>query len=268
MTRLIARLPILAAIAFCFAALAPAASAGTYGDRLVGEGDEFFRAGNFFRASESYRCAVLEEPADGEKKLSFGHSLFALGNYAYAAYSFRRGVRYLGYPDDLKVEVVGLFPSRLSFDRSIRDVRRYASYYPSDPHALTVIAYVSYFASERGEAEAACRRLLGLDPRDGFAQYLLRRIEGEGGSGMVPAPTPAHPERILASGAGRPPAAIVPASQTGGPGSLGPKLAATEPAVVLKRPPAGPPPLELPQGERSGAALSPSRDDVEPAISR
>src|SRR4051794_8835993 len=89
------RLLAIAALAAAFAAFAPPVRAGTYGERLVAEGNEFFHAGNFFRASESFRCAVLEEPADGQKKLAFGHSLFALGNYAYAAYSFRRGVRYL-----------------------------------------------------------------------------------------------------------------------------------------------------------------------------
>ena len=53
----------------------------------------------------------------------------------------------------------------------MRDVRRYAGYYPSDPHALTVIAYASYFSGDRSESASACRRLLDLDPHDAFAAY-------------------------------------------------------------------------------------------------
>jgi tetratricopeptide (TPR) repeat protein len=191
---------LLFAAALAVAALAPGrARAETYGDRLVAQGNDYFRVGNYFRASESYRCAVLEEPADGQKKLAFGHSLFALGNYAYAAYSFRRGVQYMGYPDDLHVDLAPLFPSRSAFDRAMRDVRRYAQYYPGDPHALTTIAYASYFAGDAAEAEQACRRLLQVDARDPFAAYILRRIERERGGASLTSTRPAEPPPVPAT---------------------------------------------------------------------
>lgn len=178
-------------------------------DRLVAEGYDFFRKGNYFRASESFRCAVFEDMADGRKKLAFGHSLFALGNYAYAAYSIRRGVRFLGFPDDLAVDIVAQFPSRSAFDRALRDARRYLQFYPGDPHALTVIAYASYFSGDAAEAESSCKRLLAVDGRDALAAYLLRRIEMEHGGGTTltakmakraaaPAPPPPQAQPLLA----------------------------------------------------------------------
>jgi tetratricopeptide (TPR) repeat protein len=221
--------------ALCLGALAPGeARAGGYGDRLVAEGHEHMKAGNFFRASESYRCAVLEEPADGMKKLWFGHSLYSLGNYAYAAYSFRRGVRYLGYPDDLRVELLPLFGTRASYDRALRDVRRYAAYYPSDPHALTVIAYVSFFGGDRPESEAATRKLLSIDGKDPFAAYLMRRIEMEAGGAIAGAPAaPATPP------------APQPAARPEAP--AGPLVAARPPAPARPPPVAAPTPREAPR---------------------
>ncbi len=261
-------LAAFAALAFAFAAAPDEAAAGTYGDRLVAEGDGFFRAGNFFRASESYRCAVLEEPADGMKKLQFGHSLFALGNYAYAAYSFRRGVRYLGYPDDLRIELTTIFPNRTSYERSVRDVRRFSSYYPADPHALTVIAYITYFGGDRIESETTCRKLLALDSRDAFAAYLMRRLELE--AGLVPASPfemPVQPGPLATVG-GR--GAIRPvATNAGGTGGGTPSVT---PAVDLRRPPTSAekplPPVETPAGERSGTASTLSKEEPRPALAK
>lgn len=252
-------LTLLAALAL--SAAAPGrALAESYGDRLITQGNEYFHVGNYFRASESYRCAVLEEPSDGQKKLAFGHSLFALGNYAYAAYSFRRGVQYLGYPDELQIEVASLFPSRNAFDRALRDVRRYAQYYPGDPHALTTIAYASYFAGDTAEAEDACRRLLRLDQRDTFAAYLLRRIERERGG---PALTSTRPG----------PKVPVPATLDTPPAPQKPAAPRPTPATAARPAPPKPAPKPAPQaaddGERMGPRSTLSKEgEPKPAISR
>jgi tetratricopeptide (TPR) repeat protein len=252
----------------------PAARAETYGDRLVAQGNEFFRVGNYFRASESYRCAVLEEPADGAKKIAFGNALFALGNYAYAAYSYRRGIQYLGYPDDLRVAIAALFPSRSAFDRAMRDVRRYAQYYPSDPHALTTIAFASYFAGDAPSAEEACRRLISLDGRDSFAAYILRRIERERGGMTLTASRPTAAEPVPATLAtGAPAAREVPPPSRPAPAVAAP---APEPAPKPRPKPPEPPAdplfgLPTPEqgGERAGPATTLSREgESKPAIAR
>ncbi len=61
-------------------------------EKLKNKGDYLFKTGYFFRASESYRLALLEQPSSPTKKLAFGHALFAIGNYSYASYALRRGV--------------------------------------------------------------------------------------------------------------------------------------------------------------------------------
>jgi len=255
------------ALAGLLCATAPeSARAGGYGDRLVAEGNEHMKAGNYFRASESYRCAVLEEPADGLKKLHFGQALYALGNYAYADYSFRRGLLYLGYPDDLRMEVVTAFGSRLAFDRALRDLRRYAAYYPSEPHALAVVAYVGYFGGDRPEAEAAAKRLLSLDARDAFAAYILRRLELEGGAGAVVAAAPPKPAA--------PAPAPVPEPKPQPRPKPAPVVAAAPPPAPRPAPqPAAPPAPEasipLPEGIRSDPVAILSEDEVAaPALAR
>ena len=59
----------------------------TRADELSDQGDYFFKAGYYFRAADNYRLALLEDPTSPWKKLAFGHSLFATGQYGYASYA-------------------------------------------------------------------------------------------------------------------------------------------------------------------------------------
>jgi tetratricopeptide (TPR) repeat protein len=221
------RLLIATATALALAALAPGARADSYGDRLIAQGNELFKTGNYVRATEVYKAAVLEEPSDGAKKLVFGTSLFALGHYAYAAWNFRRGVEYLGYTDDLQMDLATLFPTHAACDRAVRDVRRYVQYWPNDPHALATLAYAAYFTGDPATSADACRRLLQADGRDAFAAYILRRIERDG------APAPVHIEISIAP-------APRPVSQQPPPAPKPPPIAQapTPPPAPAPKPPA------------------------------
>jgi tetratricopeptide (TPR) repeat protein len=250
---------LLAGALVALAAQAPAARAGSIGERYLAEGNDFFRRGNYFLASESFRCAVLDDPTDGWRKIQLASSLFALGHYAYASVSIRRGVKALGFPDDLEVEIAPLFPSAAAFDRSLSQARRYLQYYPTDPHALTVVAWVSYFAGDRDEAERMCRRLLALDGRDPFAAYVVRRIEMQRGGGRPPAtiaPSPAPPRPKVAPPALAASPAVPPAAEPTKPKEAPAEVA--RPEKVEPRP-----------GERVGPASSLSRPgEPRPALAK
>jgi tetratricopeptide (TPR) repeat protein len=159
----------------------------TRADELLDQGDYFFKAGYYFRAGDSYRLALLEDPTSPWKKLAFGHSLFATGQYGYASYALRKGVGELDPAQTFQPEVAALFPSRRRFQQALRDLKRYVTYSPRDPAGLTVLGYVLY--SVPGE-ERRCRDLFQylrkLDNQDAFARYFIKQLDKRKGGPRAP----------------------------------------------------------------------------------
>lgn len=174
----------------CAPALARAqegATGGGPGAEHQAKGDYYFKAGYYLKASEHYRLALLEDPTSLQKKLSFGHSLFAIGNYAYASYALRRGVAQLEADADFRPAVEPLFPSQRAFVQALRDLKRYVTYSPRDPAGLTVLGYVLFTVP--GE-ERRCRDMFlylkRLDRNDPFAEFFLQQLDKRGTRGDAP----------------------------------------------------------------------------------
>jgi tetratricopeptide (TPR) repeat protein len=161
-------------------------------DDHVTKGDYLFKTGYYLKASEHYRLALLDDPSNPYKKLSFGNALFAIGNYSYASYALRRGVAELEGANTFRPDVASLFPSRRSFTQALRDLKRYVTYSPRDPAGLSVLGYVLY--AVRGE-ERRCRDMFlylrRLDPQDPFAAFFLAKLAARGTE------TPRHPTNVV-----------------------------------------------------------------------
>ncbi len=179
-----ARLPASAMIVLL--ALAPALLPALAAERheqsarerkLIERGDRAMHEGDFVAASEHYREAVLDDPKNGTYRLRFGTALFAIGRYSYASFSFRRAVAALGYADDLWVPITARFGDRAAYERARRDLEVYLRYYPTDPHGLSVRAFVAFMDGDLETARRDCRLLLSDRDEDTFAAYLLRRVE-------------------------------------------------------------------------------------------
>lgn len=150
----------------------------TKADELHERGDYLFKSGYYFRASDNYRLALVEDPTNPWRKLAFGHSLFAIGKYGYASYALRRGVAELDPKLTFAPEIAPLFPSRRRFQQALRDLKRYVTYSPRDAAGLTVLGYVLY--SIRGEERRSrdmFRYLLRLDPNDAFATTMIAQLD-------------------------------------------------------------------------------------------
>jgi tetratricopeptide (TPR) repeat protein len=214
---------------------------GGAGAEHQAKGDYYFKAGYYLKASEHYRLALLEDPTSPQKKLAFGHSLFAIGNYSYASYALRRGVAQLEAEGAFRPAVEPLFPSKRAFVQALRDLKRYVTYSPRDPAGLTVLGYVLF--SVEGE-ERRCRDMFlyhkRLDRNDPFADYFLTQLDKRGTRGDVPSTElpdvgPLEPEPSEAI----PPPAPAPAPKPAAPKQppLGEVLA--EPGRLGERPPEG-----------------------------
>lgn len=205
------------------------------GSEHLAKGDYYFKAGYYLKASEHYRLALLEDPTSSSKKLSFGHSLFAIGNYSYASYALRRGVAQLDAEAAFRPAVEPLFPSKRAFVQALRDLKRYVTYSPRDPAGLTVLGYVLF--TVEGE-ERRCRDMFlylkRLDRNDPFADYFLKQLDKRGTRGDTPTtelpdvgPLDPEPSEPAPEPAEPPPVATAPAP---------PKQPAVELGQVLTEP--------------------------------
>ncbi len=150
----------------------------TKADELHERGDYLFKSGYYFRASDNYRLALVEDPTNPWRKLAFGHSLFAIGKYGYASYALRRGVAELDPKQTFAPEIAPLFPSRRRFQQALRDLKRYVTYSPRDAAGLTVLGYVLYSVpGEERRSRDMFRYLLRLDPNDAFASTLIAQLD-------------------------------------------------------------------------------------------
>jgi tetratricopeptide (TPR) repeat protein len=194
---------VLSALALLSVPTAALAQDKTKADELHERGDYLFKSGYYFRASDNYRLALVEDPTNPWRKLAFGHSLFAIGKYGYASYALRRGVAELDPKLTFAPEIAPLFPSRRRFQQALRDLKRYVTYSPRDAAGLTVLGYVLY--SIRGEERRSrdmFRYLLRLDPNDAFAASMIAQLDrraktaADGGS----AAKDGHPVEMILKG--------------------------------------------------------------------
>jgi Tfp pilus assembly protein PilF len=153
--------------------------AKAYKDDNVARGDYYFKTGYYLKASRSYRQAVLDDMENPWKKLAFGHSLLAIGNYTYSSYALRRALSQLDATKPFDPDAQSLFPSKAAFNRALMDLKRYVTYSPRDPSGLTVLGYVFY---ARGE-DARAREIFGYlqrlpeNEKDAFAEFLLKQLD-------------------------------------------------------------------------------------------
>lgn len=173
----------------------------TKADELVERGDYLFKSGYYFRASDSYRLALLEDPTSPWKKLSFAHSLFAVGQYGYASYALRRGVAEIDPKANFQPEVAPLFPSRRRFQQALRDLKRYVTYSPRDAAGLSVLGYVLYTVpGEERRSRDMFNYLLKLNPDDAFASFFLAQLDRRAREENAPEAQVGLPAQLLLKG--------------------------------------------------------------------
>jgi hypothetical protein len=156
-------------------AAAPAPSAADL-TALLADGWEQFRTGAYPEAIESFRQAVLADPADPQAKIAFAQSLFAIGNYPDAAFLMRRTVELL--PD---WPVTGEDPRARYADpadhaEQMVALRAFLERVPGDPAATLVLAVQSYFTGDLRAAREAFEALAALDTEDLVAKRFLERL--------------------------------------------------------------------------------------------
>lgn len=143
---------------------------------LLASGWEQFRAGAYLEALVSFRQSVLANPDDPQAKVAFAQGLFAIGNYADAAFLIRRSFELL--PD---WPVTGEDPRARYADpadhaEQLVALRGFLERVPGDPAATLVLAVQNYFTGDLSAAREAFSLLAALDPEDLVAKRFLERL--------------------------------------------------------------------------------------------
>lgn len=152
---------------------------------LLTQGWQEFGAGEYLAAVETLRQAVLAAPDDPFAKIAFGQALFALGNYADAAFVFRRAAELLPDWPAVGEDPRSRYGDALDHAEQMVALRTFLELVPGDPAATLTLAVQSFFTGDLSVARDAFSLLEELDPTDAVAARFLVHLRGgsEEGSG-------------------------------------------------------------------------------------
>lgn len=121
--------------------------------RLIKLGKEELVAEQYGRAAERFHQAVAVLPSDGMARFLLGQAYFALGKYAEATESLKKGLELqTSWPEE-DFHVRSLYPDPATdFINQLRELDDVRIRHPNDPVLLFLKAYLLWFDGRRAEA--------------------------------------------------------------------------------------------------------------------
>jgi hypothetical protein len=147
---------------------------------LVAKGWELFRARDYPGAVDSFRDAVLTAPNDATAKVAYAQALFAIGNYADAAFLLRRATELQPDLPVLGEDPRGRYADPEDHAEQMLALRGFLDRVKGEPAAMLVLAWQSYFTGDLGVARESFDVLKSLDPEDATAKRFLERLAPAG----------------------------------------------------------------------------------------
>ena len=144
--------------------------------RYVTLGDYHFKEGRYSEATEYYFRALAYAPDDASLHFVLADALFALGDYHYAAFIIKKGVRIDPEMANAEADKRTFYSDITEFEKHMATIRTYIKDKPFDDAAQLVYAYNLKFSDERELAIEAFRRVLELSPEIEAAQLFLAAL--------------------------------------------------------------------------------------------
>ncbi len=162
-------------------AAAPARDSGRHAtaERHVSLGDFYFREERFAEAVESYLRALAYAPDDATIHLVLADSLFAMGDYHYAAFMIGKALQLDPSLASAGTDKRSFYKNRATFDAHLDALRRYVGEKPYDAAAHLVLGYNLRFSRASDLAEVAFRRVLEIDPGNQAATLFAEALAQE-----------------------------------------------------------------------------------------
>ena len=139
-------------------------------------GDFYFKEGRYSEASESYLRALTYAPEDASLHFVLADSLFAMGDYHYAAFIIKKALRIDPSMAYAEADKRTFYSDAKEFEKHLKTVTEYSKEKPFDAAAQLVLAYNLKFSGQKDRAIAAFKRLLEIDPDNHAGKLFLEAL--------------------------------------------------------------------------------------------
>lgn len=171
--------------------------------RHVTLGDFYFKERRYRESAESYLRAIAYAPEDAALHFVLADSLFAMGDYHYAAFIIKKAVNLDPAMVFAEADKRDFYKDPKDFAKQMADLEKYVVDKPFDEAALLVLAYNLKFSKQAERATETFEKLLTLSTENETATLFLDALKTAGEAGAKGAsPTP---DKKRTAGATTPP---------------------------------------------------------------
>lgn len=140
-------------------------------------GDFYFKKNQYTEAVDAFKEAVAINPNAAVAYFFLAESLFALGDYQFAAFNIRKGLKLEpGFLDEI-IDRRDFYTNPEDFDHQLQELEKFVEKNLYDDEALLVLAYNYYFTKRFMDAKEILLRLGTINPEDTALSPLLAAIE-------------------------------------------------------------------------------------------
>ena len=125
----------------------------------------------------AYKQAVQAAPELSSARFALAEALIAKGEYHFAAYNIREGLKRDSAWLDSGLDRRKLYPDEIGFAAVDAKLAEYVKENPFDAAGYFVLGYARFFSKDRAQAQAAFAEALRLNENDGEARLFVQQLE-------------------------------------------------------------------------------------------
>ena len=145
--------------------------------RYVKLGDAYFDDGRYMESADSYLRALTYVPNSPSVYFALADSLFAAGDYHYAAYTIRKGVTMDETLVKSDVDKRTFYKDPTLYLKQETRLEEWVKAHPRDGDAWLVLGYNRFFTKDMEGSLKAFRKVAELVPGDLASAIFLREIQ-------------------------------------------------------------------------------------------
>ena len=144
--------------------------------RYVKLGDAYFEDGRYLEAADSYLRALAYAPNSPSVYFALADSLFAAGDYHYAAYEIRKGITMDESLAKTKIDKRTFYKDPKEFIKQMERLEKWIAQHPKDSDAWLVLGYNRYFSGDKKGAKDAFMKVADMVPGDRASAIFLKEL--------------------------------------------------------------------------------------------
>ncbi len=144
--------------------------------RYVKLGDAYFQDGRYMESADCYLRALAYVPNSPSVYFALADSLFAAGDYHYAAYAIRKGITMDESLAKTDVDKRTFYKNPEDFLEQMRKLESWIAKHPRDSDAWLVLGYNRFFSRDRKGAKEAFLKVAEMVPGDRASELFLKEL--------------------------------------------------------------------------------------------